>query len=122
MATATTLVLKDRSAVAVNYSPIVVKTGSEAAYVDRAQGVLALQPRATLYFKESAVTRTVSGKITYPVKDATTAIIDTCIGTFEMRLPLKLALTDRQEARARLAAMIADAIVTAAVDNGETPW
>lgn len=122
MATATTLVLKNAAAVNVNYNPIRIITGQEAAYVDRTQGVLALQPKASLFFKESDVTRTVSGKVTYPVKDAVTSVIDTCIGKFELRLPMKLALVDRQEARARLAAMIADAIVTSAVDNGETPW
>lgn len=122
MAAATTLVLKNAAAANVNYNPIRILTGQEAAYVDRTQGVLALQPKATLYFKESDVTRTVSGKVTYPVKDSITSVIDTCIGKFEMRLPMKLALADRQEVRARLAAFIADTIVNSAVDNGETPW
>jgi hypothetical protein len=36
--------------------------------------------------------------------------------------PLVATLAERQEVRARVASLIADAIVTAAVDNGETPW
>lgn len=122
MAQATNLVLKNASAVNVNYNPIRIETGKVAVYVDRTQGVIALQPRASLFFKESPTVRRVSGKVTYPVLDATTGAIDTASGSFELILPLKLDLTSRQETRSRLAAMIADAIVTAAVDNGENPW
>lgn len=122
MAAAANLVLKNNADVNVTYYPIVVKTGEEAVYVDRTSGVLALQSRASLFYRENANTRIVQGKVTYPVLDATNNIVDTEIGTFEYRIPKKLSATDRLDIRKRLAAFIADAVVTAAVDNGETPW
>jgi hypothetical protein len=76
-----------------------------------------------MFFKETSTVRKVSGKVSYPVANATTGLLShTMLGTFELVLPLQASLADRQEARARLAAMVADAIVTAACDNGETPW
>jgi hypothetical protein len=122
MATAATLVLKNSADVNVNYFPVRIITGQEAGYVDRTQGVLALQPKASLFYRENLTTRIVTGKVTYPVLNATTGVLDSGIATFDMRLPFVLDLTSRQEVRKRLASLVADPIVTAAVDNGETPW
>jgi len=122
MATATTLVLKNSADVNVNYSPIVVKTGEYAKYIDRTQGVLALQPTAALSYSENVTHRKVSGHIMCPVLNATTGLIEQDFGKFEYSLLKTHSSTDRLEVRKRLAALVADTIVTAAVDNGETPW
>lgn len=123
MATATTLVLKNAAAVNVNYYPIKIVTGDVAQYVDRTNGALNAQARASLFFRESISTRKVSGKLTYPVVDAVTGLVKyTNLATFEIVTPLAATLVERQEILARAKAMIADAIVTAAVENGETPW
>lgn len=122
MAAAATLVLKNNADVNVNYYPVKIKTGEYASYVDRTQGVLALQPFASLTYKESDSVRTVSGKVTFPVKDATTGVTTTAYGSFTYTLPKVQSSTDRLDVRKRLAALVIDAIATAAVDNGETPW
>lgn len=122
MAAAATLVLKNAADVNVNYYPVKISTGEYAGYVDRTQGVLALQPFASLKYSESATQRKVSGKVTYPIKDAVTGVIDTAYGEFSFVLPKVHVLADRQETRKRVSALIIDAITVAAVDNGETPW
>jgi len=122
MAAAATLVLKNNADVNTNYFPIVVKTGEYAKYVDRTQGVLSLQPTAALAYSESSTTRKVSGTVTFQTLDAATGAVDTSYGRFEYSILKKQSATDRLDLRKRLAALIADAIVTAAVDNGETPW
>lgn len=122
MATATNLVLKNAAAANVTYYPKVIETGSKAVYVDRTQGVIRLQPTAALGFRESATVRNVSGKLVYPVLDAITGTLDWATAKFELILPLKLDASVRDEILARTRAMIDDAIVTSAVQNGETPW
>lgn len=123
MAAAANLTLKNAADANVTYYPFRVNGGSEASYIDRTNSVLSAQSRASVFFKESKETRTVQGKVTFPVLNATTgALAYTCLGTFDIRLPLVATLTDRQELRKRLAALIADAITAMAVDNGETPW
>jgi hypothetical protein len=123
MAQATNLLLKNAAAANVTYNPTKIVTGDQAIYTDRTNGTLAGQSKASLTLKESATTRKVSGKVTYPVLNATTgALSHTLIGTFDVVCPLVATLAERQEVRARVASLIADAIVTAAVDNGETPW
>lgn len=122
MATATTLVLKNAAAVNVNFYPVAIQTGAKAVYVDRTNSALALQDRATLAYSESETQRRVSGKVDHRISDATTGVISTAFGEFSFRIPNVFTLTDRQELAARLRAMIDDAVVTAAVENGETPW
>lgn len=122
MASAATLVLKNASAVNVNYLPRKVATGSEAMYRDETQGVEQLQPRATLYYRENPSTRIVSVKLTFPVLDAITGAVDEELFKGEFRLPRKLSLANRQEILARTKAMLADVVVQYAVENGETPW
>jgi len=123
MAAAGNLTLKNYADVNVTYYPLRIETGKQAVYVDRTNSVLAAQSRASMFFSESPTTRKVSGKVTFPVLNATTGVVSyTLLGTFDMRLPLTASLTERQELRKRLASAIADAIVVAAVDNGETPW
>lgn len=122
MASATTLVLKNAAAANVNYYPKTIATGAKALYQDRTQGVIALQPTASLAFRESATVRTVSGKLVFPVLNEVTGGIDTCLGKFEFITPLKLSAVARQEILARARAMIADTVVTQAVVDGETPW
>lgn len=123
MAAAGNLILKNNADVNVTYYPFKVLTGDTAAYVDRTNGVLAAQSVASLFFKQSATTRKVSGKVTYPVLNATTGELShTLLGTFELIAPLVATATERLEIRKRVAAMIADAIVSSALDNGETPW
>lgn len=122
MASAATLVLKNASAVNVNYFPIRIQTGDFALYVDRTSGVLAAQSKASLTYSESPVIRKVAGKITYPVLGIDGKLSHTLIGNFNLSIPTVATLAERQELRARMAAMVADAIVTSAVDNGETPW
>lgn len=123
MAAAANLVLKNNADVNVTYYPFLINTGSEAGYVDRTSGTLAAQSKAKLFFKESATTRKVSGKITFPVLNATTGVVShTLLGTFEIVCPLIATATERLDIRKRLTAMVADAIVGSAVDSGETPW
>jgi len=122
MSAAATLVLKNAAAVSVNYFPRLIKTGEEAMYRDESQGVDRLQPLATLYYRQNPDTRIVSVKLTYPVLDAVTNAVDTCLFKGEFRLPRKLTLASRQEILARTKQMFADAVVQAAVENGETPW
>lgn len=122
MAAAGTVVLKNNADVNVNYSPIVVKTGEYAKYIDRTQGVIALQPTAALAFSETSTHRKVSGHVMFPVLNATTGLVEQDFGKFEYSLMKTHSATDRLDVRKRLAALVADAIVTAAVDNGETPW
>lgn len=122
MASATTLVLKNAAAVNVNYYPTVIQTGSRAVYVDRTNGKLALQSHATLTQAEQATQRRTSGKVDFRVEDAVTGVVRTGYGDFSFRIPNEFSLVERQELAARLRAMIDDAVVTAAVENGETPW
>lgn len=122
MAAATTLVLKNASAVNVNYYPVQIVTGDRAVYTDRTNAKLALQHRASLYYGETTAQRRISGKVDYRVENATTGVITTGYGEFSFRIPNSFVLADRQEVAARLRAMIDDAIVTAAAENGETPW
>lgn len=122
MAQAITLVLKNAAAANVNYFPKTIATGVKALYQDRTQGVIALQPTASMSFRESSTVRTVSGKLVFPVLNATTGVIDTCLGKFEFVMPLKLEAVTRQEILARTRAMIIDAVITDAAVNGETPW
>jgi hypothetical protein len=122
MAAAATLVLKNNADVNTNYFPIVVKTGEYAKYVDRTQGVLNLQPTAALAYGETSSIRKVSGTATFPTLDAATGVVLTSYGRFEFSIQKAQSATDRLDIRKRLVAMIADAIVSAAVDNGETPW
>lgn len=123
MAAVNTLVLKNNADVNVNYYPVLVRTGDEIAWVDRTQGTLALQSKARLYYKETQTTRRVSGKVTVPYVDTFNPEKNhTLIGSFEFVVPLNASAIDRTEIRKRVVAMIADAVITAAVDNGETPW
>lgn len=122
MAAAATLVLKDNADVNVNYYPVKINTGEYAKYVDRTQGVLDLQPTAALAYSETASERKVSGTIVFPVLNATTGEVDKSYGRFEFKLNKRHSSTNRLDTRKRLAAMVVDAITTAAVDNGETPW
>lgn len=122
MASAATLVLKNNADVNVNYYPVKIKTGEYASYVDRMQGILSLQPFASIAYKETDTVRHVSGKVTFPVLNATTGITKTSYGSFSFDIQKDHSSTDRLDVRKRLAALVADAIVNAAVDNGETPW
>jgi hypothetical protein len=123
MANATTLVLKNQAAVAVNYYPILVSTGKEAIYVDRTLGQLSAQSRATLTFKENQTTRRVAGLVKIPSIDAVTGLVKyTCLADFNIVTPLAATGPERLEILARVRAFIDDAIVQAAVENGETPW
>lgn len=122
MASATTLVLKNAAAANVNYFPTFISTGSKAVYVDRTNSKLALQSHATLGYSENDAQRRVSGKVDHRVEDAVTGQIDTGYGEFAFRIPNSFSATDRQELESRLRQMIIDAIVTASVENGETPW
>lgn len=122
MASATTLVLKNAAAVNVNYYPVKIQTGQLARYVDRTNTKLALQHVAQLNITESTEQRRVFGKVDYRVENATTGVIKTGYGEFAFRIPNEFTATDRQELEARLRTAVADAIVTAAVENGETPW
>lgn len=122
MASATTLALKNAAAATVNYYPTLIATGSKAVYTDRTNSKLALQSHAALMYNESSEQRRASGKVDYRVEDATTGKISTGFGEFAFRIPNAFSATDRQELEARLRQMIDDAIVTAAVENGETPW
>lgn len=123
MSAAATIILLNAASANVNYYPQRIINGSESIYVDRTNGVLAAQSRASLFFNESAVTRKVVGKVTYPVLNATTgALSHTLIGTYEFKLPLISTLTERQEVRKRLTSLIGLAITSDATDNGETPW
>lgn len=122
MASATTLVLKNAAAVNVNYYPNKIITGQIARYSDRTNSKLALQHVAQLNYAESTEQRRVSGKVDYRVENATTGVIKTGYGDFNFRVPNDFTLADRQELAARARAMIDDAIVTASIENGETPW
>lgn len=120
MANATSLSLKNAAAVAVPYQPIRISTGEFAMYVDRTNPVLNMQSKASLSYSETATVRKVGVKLTFPF--TVDGKVNTCIGTANMVIPTVTTLTERQELRARLVSLLADAIVTAACDNGETPW
>jgi hypothetical protein len=123
MAAAANLVLVDYAGVNVTYYPQRVITGDQATYVDRTNGVLAAQSKASVFYKETTSTRKVTGKVTFPVLNATTGVLShTCIGSFEMVNPLVASMTDRQNVRRRLSALVAHAVVTAGNDDGEMPW
>lgn len=122
MASAATLILKNAAAASVNYYPTFISTGQKAVYVDRTNSKLALQSRATLGYAESGAQRRVTGKVDYRVENAATGVIDTGYGEFAFRVPNSFTATDRQELEARIRQMIDDAVTTAAVENGETPW
>lgn len=122
MAAAGNLTLKNSADVNVVYGPVKIKTGEYAQYVDRTQGVLALQPVASLAYSENEDVRKVVGTVTYPVLNATTGVVEKDFGRFEYTLRRSHTADDRLNVRKRLAALIADSIVTTAVDNGETPW
>lgn len=121
MAAAATLVLKDKAGVNVNFSPVRIRTGEEAVYVDRTNAVLALQGYATLTYRENADTRIVGTRVTHPVLQAD-GTIKVGYHTSECRVPKIFDLNGRQEVRMRGASMQDDAIYIAAVDNGENPW
>lgn len=122
MAAAANLVLKDKAAVNVTYYPVKIETGALAKYEDRTQDVLALQPHATLVFSQDGKQRKVQGVVDFLTADPVTGAISKGYGTFEFRLPVEMSLDSRKEVQARLRAFIDDAVVTAAVENGETPW
>lgn len=122
MASATTLVLKNAAAANVSYYPVKIQTGAVARYADRTNPKLALQNVAQLNITEADTQRRVFGKVDYRVENATTGQISTGYGDFNFRIPSGFVLADRQELEARLRALIDDAIVTSAVENGETPW
>jgi hypothetical protein len=123
MAATGNLLLKNAAAAEQTYYPFSVINGDKAMYIDRTNSVLAAQSRASLFFNESTKTRKVTGKVTYPVLNATTGELShTLIGTFEFAIPLIASSAERAEIRSRAADMIDDAIVIAAVDNGEMPW
>lgn len=122
MAQAANLVLKNASAVNVTYGPRLIRTGEIASYTDQTAGLSdAVRSKATLTLKESATVRTVEGKVTYPERRAT-GELDTAFGTFMVKSVHVMTPTAKLEVLSRLRAMIDDAIVTAAVDSGETPW
>lgn len=122
MAAATTLVLKNNADVNVNYYPVKIKTGEYAQYVDRTQGILSLQPTAALAFSETDSVRKVIGTAVFPVLNTVTGAVEKDYGRFEYTIQKSHSSVDRLDIRKRLAALIADAIITSAVDNGETPW
>jgi len=123
MAAAANLILLNNAGANVTYYPQRVVTGDQATYVDRTNTVLAAQSKASLFYKESLTTRKVSGKVTFPVINATTGVLSyTCLGTFEIVIPLVATSTDRLDVRKRLTSLVSHAIVTSASDDGEMPW
>lgn len=123
MAAATNLVLLNAAGANVTYYPQRVITGDYASYVDRTNAAIAAQSKASLTYKETSSVRKVLGKVTYPVLNATTGVLShTCLGTFQLDLPLISTLTERQELRKRVSSLVGNAIVTSAVDDGEMPW
>lgn len=123
MAAAATIILLNAAAANVSYYPQRVITGDYASFVDRTNTVIAAQSKASLTYKESATTRKVLGKVTFPVLNATTGVLShTCLGTFELVVPLIATATERQEVRKRLTSLVGHAIVTSANDDGEMPW
>lgn len=123
MAAAANLVLKDKADVNVTYSPVIIKTGEYAKYVDRTQGVLSLQSTAAISLKETDATRKVTGTVVFPVTvNATTGEISNVYGKFSFDIDKRVTANDRLDIRKRLSQMIDDAVVNSVVDNGETPW
>lgn len=124
MAQAATLVLKDKDAVSVNYYPVLVATGAKARYEDRTNAKLSLQSHATLTFADQSTSpyRRVGMTVDYHTEDAATGTVDTSYFDFSFRLNKKQSLNDFKQLAARARAAIDDAIVTAAIENGETPW
>jgi len=123
MASATNLVLKDRNAVNVNYSPVAIETGKSAKYVDRTQSVVALQPTVRMDFSESNTLRRSTWTSVVPMaRPSDPAIIDYESVKIIFTSPLAQPGTTRLESLARARALIDDAVVQAAVENGETAW
>lgn len=121
MAAAANLILKDRFDANFTMSPVVIKTGEYAKYINRIPTVLALQPTAALAYSESASVRKVSGTLVYPLADAL-GVVKTSYAKFELTLDKSQEDWNRDEILSWLKSFVADAIVEAAVINGETPW
>lgn len=121
MPQATALVLKNAAAANVSYYPTKVRGGELAEYVDRTLGIIAQQSKFTLSYRQTGTTRQVLGKLTYPAADSN-GVVNTCIAEFKIVAPLVMTSSDRSEILARIRAAIADAVVTAGVVDGDTPY
>lgn len=126
MSAVTTLALKNAAAATVNFTPLVVASDS-VVWAEAAGTTLAAWRKASLARKipagasKSSIRYT--GKVTYPVQDATTgAIKHTLLGTFDIVFPQDAIVGDRNELLARFRAMVADAVLTNAAASLDLPY
>lgn len=123
MASATILTLKNAAATAVSYAVQKILAGNFIQWNDRSAINILGQSKASLECKETPTVRKVNGKLVYPTLDAITgAVVRTHLGTFELVAPLTGSKVERQEFEARFRAMILDAVVTAAFEDGDMPY
>lgn len=122
MAAAANITLLNNAGANVTYAPVIIKTGEYARYVDRTQGVLNLQSTAALALKETKTNRIVTGVVVFPVLNATTGIVELDFFRIEASTHLSHTATDRLDLHKRGNSFGTNAVFTAAVENGETPW
>lgn len=122
MANIAPLTLKNAADANVTFTPQAVDPGSMAVWRDRSADVPALQGVAQVVFRESATVRHVSGKVTLPYASVDGKVIDHEVGSFKLSTPMHFTTAQRAELRARVAALIANAVVANANDNGEMPF
>lgn len=117
------LTLKNAADADVVYYPTKVIEGEQAFWVDRSEGVIAAQSKASVFLTESQTTRKVSGKVTLPVWNATLKAVELVeLASFELKAPLTSALPNRKELFARFASLAASPIVQSAFEDGEGQW
>jgi len=126
MAAQTTLVLKDKDNVNVNYVPFNQSPSSDIAFwADKTAGVLNGYRLASLQVslpkdRTSGMSR-VTGRLTWPSLDGVTgAVKHTLLGTFEVKSHASATADEKKQMAFRLASMVENAVVkTDAIQNLE---
>jgi len=121
------LQLKNQAAAEQSYSPADIDSstgvakwlGAGAVYDARSQVTISLT-----YPKSTGTKIRVRGKISVPLMDAvdTTLKVDEALASFEIALPKKSTLLQRQDLRAALADFLIDNVVVKAVEDFESVY
>lgn len=125
MAAAADLTLKNAAAANVTFNVYSVNPDS-VEYTEAGATSILGTSRANLSRKipadKSAGVYRIGGKVTYPVINGTTGALDgTVTGTFEILRPAKLTVANVDELYARFNALVGQAVVKAAAENGAIP-
>lgn len=125
MAAAADLTLKNNAAVNVTFAPYAVREDSVEWTENGATSILGTS-RFVLNRKVPANRATgvyrVGGKLTRPVVNATTGLLDgTVTGTFEILRPANISVAEVDELVARFKEAVSQAIVKTAAETGAIP-